>query len=870
MEKATKVYLKDYSPSPFLVDKIDLKFDIKRDETIVTSILKIYKNIEVADETTPFVLDKGDFQIASVIANGMVLLPEEYESGEDYFKLASTPDEFDLEITSILKPHENTSLEGLYQSGNSLCTQCEAQGFRKITPFPDRPDVMAVYSCTIIADKTLFPVLLSNGNLIDSGNLEDNRHFVRWEDPFKKPSYLFALVAGDLAHIHDQFTTKSGRSVDLKIYSEKQNIDQCQHAMKSLKQSMTWDEDRFGLEYDLDLYQIVAINDFNAGAMENKGLNIFNSKYVLAKPETATDDDFMNVQGVIGHEYFHNWTGNRVTLKNWFQLSLKEGLTVFRDQEFSSDLNSRGVKRISCIRNLRAFQFPEDAGPMTHPVRPESYIEMNNFYTMTVYEKGAELVRMIHQIIGEEQFQKGMKIYFEKFDGNAVTTEDFVTVMEEASNIDLTQFKRWYSQSGTPTVKISRSYDNKTKTLQITFEQKTTADRNQKEKLPLHIPVKLNIIDNAGNELLADDQNLIELKKEKEKFSFKNIPPKSLPSLFREFSAPVKIKTDFSETDLAFLMANDTDYFNRWDAAQTLFINEIKQLISTIESGKTLVVSNSLTQAFKKALTTQNTDRSFLTKMLSLPLESELKDHFNPINVAAIHEARNFLEKQLALELKNELIDTANLCNNADPFSIAHSDIADRSLKNLCLGYIGNIKEDDTTLLILDHYSTAKNMTDEMACFSILSKINADIKARAVNQFYTKWQNDKLVLDKWFAVQAGSHLSDTLNIVQSLCNHPDFSMMNPNKVRSLIYIFALYNPINFHREDGSGYRFVSDKIIELDGINHQIAARLSGCFNHWKKYDGQRKELMKKELKKIVSYPTLSKNVYEIVSRALE
>ncbi len=459
MKKPKKTYLKDYKPYEFIIDKVDLTFDIKDNQTIVTSQLNIHKNLEIADKTTSLVFNKGEFEITSVIANSMVLLPREYEVGNDYFKLAKTPDKFELEITSVLKPHKNTSLEGLYKSGKIFCTQCEAQGFRKITPFPDRPDVMAIFSCTLIADKSKYPVLLSNGNLVESGDLGDDRHYVKWEDPFKKPSYLFALVAGDLEWIHDQFKTKSGRIVDLKIYSEKENIDKCGHAMKSLKDAMGWDERRFGLEYDLDLYQIVAINDFNAGAMENKGLNIFNSKFVLANPQTATDEDYYNIQGVIGHEYFHNWTGNRVTLKNWFQLSLKEGLTVFRDQEFSSDLNSRGVKRVSCVRNLRAFQFPEDSGPMSHPVRPESYIKMDNFYTMTVYEKGAELVRMIHQLIGEKKFLKGMNLYFKKFDGMAVTIEDFVDVMAQASGLDLEQFTLWYSQSGTPVVKMTRKYD---------------------------------------------------------------------------------------------------------------------------------------------------------------------------------------------------------------------------------------------------------------------------------------------------------------------------------------------------------------------------------------------------------------------------
>ncbi|MFH2060890.1 MAG: aminopeptidase N [Pseudomonadota bacterium] len=870
MKKPIKNYLKDYRPADFIIDYVDLTFDIDDEKTIVTSVLKIRKDPSIADKTTPLVFDKGDFKITHVVANGMVLLPGEYESGDDFFKLNQTPDKFELEITSVLEPHKNTTLEGLYKSGNIFCTQCEAQGFRKITPFLDRPDVMAIYSCTIIADKDKYPVLLSNGNLLDSGVLEDNRHYARWVDPFKKPSYLFALVAGDLAHISDDFTTRSGRVIDLKIYSEKENIGQCDHAMKSLKQSMKWDEERFGLEYDLDLFQIVAINDFNAGAMENKGLNIFNSKYVLADPKSATDDDFMNIQGVIGHEYFHNWTGNRVTLKNWFQLSLKEGLTVFRDQEFSSDLNSRGVKRISCVRNLRAFQFPEDAGPMTHPVRPESYIKMDNFYTMTVYEKGAELVRMIHLLIGENLFQKGMTLYFDKYDGMAVTIEDFVGIMQEASGIDLAQFKRWYVQSGTPIVNVKREYNPTDQTLTLTFSQHTKPDRNNKIKLPFHIPVGFGIIDKDGKDITPDGKKLLELKKEKQTFLFDNIPKHSLPSVFRQFSAPIKITTDLSNEDLAFLMAHDTDDFNRWDAAQTLFFNELTTLVTCFQKNKKPEVTKHIADAFKKALTDPKIDRAFLAKMLSLPLETEIKDHFDSIDVTAIHDARIFLEKSLAKQLKNELLIIVKACSNADPSSISHNAMADRSLKNLCLSYLGSLKEPDTTQLIKQHFDSAKNMTDEMAAFKILCEINLETKNQAVQYFFSKWQHDKLVLDKWFAVQAASMLPDTLDQVKSLCDHADFSMTNPNKVRSLIYMFALHNPILFHREDGKGYGFIADKIIELDSINHMVAARLSLCFNHWKRYDEKRKALMKKELERILCIQSLSKNVYEIVSRALE
>lgn len=869
MEKPKTIYLKDYKPPEFFVDHVDLIFDIADDLTKVTSKLKIRKNKDVADEQTPLVFDKGRFEICSVVADGMLLLPEEYRAGDDFFKLLKTPDRFTLEIVSILAPEKNTSLEGLYMSGDTLCTQCEAQGFRRITPFPDRPDVMAVYSCTIIADRDKYPILLANGNLVKSGNLDNNRHYVRWEDPFKKPSYLFALVAGNLSCLEDQFITCSGKTVDLKIYSEQENIDKCDHAMRSLQQAMRWDEDRFGLEYDLDLYQIVAINDFNAGAMENKGLNIFNSKYVLANPTTATDDDFMNIQAVIGHEYFHNWTGNRVTLKNWFQLSLKEGLTVFRDQEFSSDLNSRAVERITNVKNLRASQFPEDAGPMSHPVRPESYIKMDNFYTMTVYEKGSELIRMIHQLIGESDFRRGMDLYFERFDGMAVTTEDFVSVMETVSRLDLSQFKLWYSQSGTPIVTLTRSYDLKLQTLTLVFEQTTPPDRNQEEKLPLHIPVQFGIMDGKGNDITPKGMTLLELKSKKDTFIFENLGPDSYPSVFRQFSAPVKLVTDFSDADLACLMAHERDEFNRFDAAQTLFIKEIQTLVSKIQKNDPLDISPILIQSFKTALNDSKSDRAFLAKALALPQENEIKDYYECIDVTSIHKARAYLKKELALGLRNQFMEKIEQCSSLDPLSISPEAIADRSLKNLCLSYIGSIGEEQTTDFIRQKFETAQNMTDEYATLKILSQIDSAVKQTGMDIFYKKWQQDKLVLDKWFAVQAASSLPDTLEQVQSLLTHPDFTIANPNKVRSLIYMFALQNPVNFHRSDGNGYRFIADQIIALDAINQQVAARLSSCFNHWKKYDDTRRPLMKKELERILSIQTLSKNVYEIVSRAL-
>ncbi len=878
MKKHKRKYLKDYKPPEYLIDKIDLLFELNEDLTRVISTMKIRRNTKVADKNTPLVFDCrcGPSNIDSVIADDMVLRPDEYEINDDFFILPKVPEKFTLEITSILDPEHNTSLEGLYKSGNTFCTQCEAEGFRKITCFPDRPDVMTCFSCIITADKIKYPVLLSNGNLIKKGDLPNGRHYAQWKDPFKKPSYLFALVAGDLICIEDSFTTCSGRDIVLRIYVEYENRNKCEYAMKSLKQAMKWDEERFGREYDLDLYQIVAVNDFNMGAMENKGLNVFNSKYVLAKPETATDTDFMNIQGVIAHEYFHNWTGNRITLRNWFQLSLKEGLTVFRDQEFSSDMNSRGVKRIMDVKKIRVFQFPEDSGPMAHPVRPESYIEMNNFYTTTVYNKGAELIRMIFQILGKATFRQGMDLYFEKFDGMAITIEDFIQVMENVSKMDLSQFRLWYSQSGTPIVEIKREYDAAHRKLSLHFNQYINPDKNQQEKKPMHIPVKIGFINRDGTDIteniLGPDSILpLHLKAKQETFVFKNVPAGTIPSVFREFSAPVKIENDLSAEELAFLMANDKDEFNRWDAGQQLFLRELISFVDMIHNGENLpAVSDNLIMTFKKALMDIDADRALLAAILTIPNEHEIAEHFDIIDVNAIHDAWLFLKRTMAEKFKNEFWSIAEKCSGSESLDMSREAMADRSLKNLALSYLGVIGTEDIAEMIYNRFLRAVTMTDEIAALSILCNMNSKFTEQSIEKFYLKWKSDPLVIDKWFEVQAGSMLSDTLEKVEKLVCHPDFSLNNPNRVRSLIGIFASQNPINFHRSDGAGYTFVSDRIIELDSINPQIAARLVSAFNNWKRYDQDRKIKMRKELDRIMSSPSLSTDVYEIVSNVLK
>ena len=869
MKKHEPKYLKDYRPPAYWIDSINLQFDLHEEEVFLTSFMKIRRNQEQAGEHTPLILDCKEPDILSVVAGDMVLLPGEYEVGKEYFKLNRVPDVFTLEIKNRLKPQENTSLEGLYKSSGTFCTQCEAEGFRKITCFPDRPDVMTCFSCTITADRDKYPVLLSNGNLIKKGELENNRHYVTWEDPFRKPSYLFALVAGDLVCIEDNFTTCSGRDITLHIYVEAENKDKCAHAMASLKQSMAWDEKRFGREYDLDLYQIVAVNDFNMGAMENKGLNVFNSKYVLARPETATDQDFMNIQGVIGHEYFHNWTGNRVTLQNWFQLSLKEGLTVFRDQEFTADLNSRAVKRIVDVKNLRTLQFPEDAGPMAHPVRPESYIEMNNFYTMTVYEKGAEIIRMIFELLGKERFREGMDLYFKRFDGQAVTTEDFVQTMEDASGMDLSRFRLWYSQSGTPRITIGRSYDEKKQQLTITVSQKTLPDHNQEHKESLHIPIKFGLMDRDGNDITPPDRTLLELKSANQQWIFDDVPQGAVPSLFRGFSAPVIMKTDFSHGELAFLMAHDTDAFNRWDAAQQLYFRELDSLISSFQNQETPTVSTHLIQAFKKALETPGIDRALTAKTITLPGENEIGEKYEIINVDVIHRARQFMKKTIAMHLEATLMDIIKICSTTDPKDLSHNAMADRSLENAALSYVASLGTPASEKVIQHHFTTAGNMTQEIFSLELLCDMDPALAEPALEQFYEKWHTDPLVIDKWFSVQASATRPGTLENIKALCLHPAFTWKNPNRIRSLIGVFGMANPFVFHQIDGEGYRFFADQIIHLDKINPQVTARMVSAFNRYKRYDPARRELMQIQLQRIHEVQGLSRDVYEIVSRTL-
>ncbi|MBU0995846.1 MAG: aminopeptidase N [Proteobacteria bacterium] len=878
MQQPETKYLKDYKRPAYKVETIDLTVELFDQYASVTSEMKVTRDAS-ADITTPFEMDGKDLELVSLELDNRLLSADDYQLTAESLKLANLPVTFSLAIKTRIVPHTNTSLEGFYKAGASFLTQCEAEGFRRITFFPDRPDVMSIYTCTLIADKTRYPVLLSNGNLVKTGELDDNRHFATWHDPFRKPSYLFAMVAGNFVCVEDIYTTSFGKEVALKFYTEKENADKCDHAIRSLQKAMKWDEDVFGLVYDLDIYMVVATSEFNMGAMENKGLNIFNSKFVLAKQETATDIDFQDIERVIAHEYFHNWTGNRVTVCNWFQLSLKEGLTVFRDQEFSSDMGSRAIKRISDVRVLRAAQFAEDEGPMAHPVRPESYIEMNNFYTVTVYNKGAEVIRMIHTILGYDHFRNGMDLYFERHDGKAVTIEDFAAAMEDASGVDLTQFRLWYSQAGTPRISVERSYNKEKEEYALTITQSLPDTPGQAHKRPMLIPMKLALLSKEGRELpltlLNDDsknsgttERVISLTKESETFTFAGMDKEPVPSLFRGFSAPVRVDEGYTDSERIFLLANDSDAFNRWDASQKLFTEHILMMVKQIGDRKPFGVSGELTDAIRKTLLHPELDRALIAQILTVPTETELGDQMKTIAVDGIHDAREFFIKTLGERLYDDLKDVYDRLEETGEYTIDGDSIARRSLKNKALFYLS--KTEKGRSLVIDAFSKASNMTDEISALTFLADMNVPEREQAIDRFYEKWRKDTLVLDKWFSVQAGSQMPGTLDQVKRLMNHEAFSIKNPNKVRSLMGMFCMSNPFYFHASHGEGYQFLADIVIELDSINPSMAARLSAGFNKWNRYDENRKQQMKKELERIKATPSLSKGVYEIVTRALK
>lgn len=863
-------YRQDYQAPDYTITEIDLDFNLDPVKTVVTAVSKVKR---LNPQSSTLELNGEDLSLVSLEVDGKAW--QDYKESEGKLIIESLPESFTLRIVNEISPEKNTALEGLYVSGEALCTQCEAEGFRHITYYQDRPDVLARYTTTITADKSRYPYLLSNGNRIAEGELEDGRHWVKWEDPFPKPSYLFALVAGDFDVLKDSFVTRSGREVALELFVDKGNLDRTPWAMQSLKNAMKWDEERFGLEYDLDIYMIVAVDFFNMGAMENKGLNVFNSKYVLAKSETATDKDYLNIESVIGHEYFHNWTGNRITCRDWFQLSLKEGLTVFRDQEFSSDLGSRSVNRINNVKVMRSAQFAEDASPMAHPIRPDKVIEMNNFYTLTVYEKGSEVIRMIHTLLGEEMFQAGIQLYVHRHDGSAATCDDFVQAMEDASNVDLSLFRRWYSQSGTPVLTVRDEYSPEKQQYTLHVSQMTPPTADQAEKKPLHIPLDIELYDEQGGIItLKRDgsvvNSVLNITQETQTFVFDEVTRRPVPSLLREFSAPVKLDYNYTDEQLAFLMQHASNEFARWDAAQQLINNYVKINVAHYQNGEALVLPESVVDAFRGVLLSDSIDPALVALILTLPSENELAELFTVIDPVAIHEVVNFIHHQLAVEMHDELLSVYRSIN-IDGYRVDHQDIAKRSLRNICLQYLA--AGDDSELankLVLEQYQSADNMTDSLAALTAANESQLACKEQLMADFDERWHHDGLVMDKWFTLQGANPAKEALTNVRELLNHRSFSMSNPNRVRSLVGAFTAGNPVNFHAEDSSGYQFLYEILVDLNTRNPQVASRLIEPLIRLKRYDAKRQAQMRKVLEQLKALDNLSGDLFEKITKALE
>ncbi len=882
------IYLKDYRAPDYLIEQTHLRVDIGEEVTRVNADLKLKRNPGAEQEVPELVLSGSDMTLRSIAIDGRVLEPHEYRLDDESLTLIKPPEEFLLQTEGEIKPQLNTSLEGLYKSRTMYCTQCEAEGFRKITWYLDRPDVMSEFTATVVADKKRCPVLLANGNLIEQGELEAGRHFATWHDPHLKPAYLFALVAGDLENIQDSFTTVSGREVTLQIFVEEKDLDKCDHAMTSLKNAMRWDEEKYGREYDLDIFMIVAVDDFNMGAMENKGLNIFNTACVLAKPETTTDAGFQRVESVVAHEYFHNWSGNRVTCRDWFQLSLKEGFTVYRDSIFSADMGSPTVKRVEDVTMLRTLQFAEDAGPMAHPVRPDSYIEIGNFYTLTIYEKGCEVVSMLANLLGPELFRKGTDLYFERHDGQAVTTEDFVAALEDASGRDFTQFKRWYSQAGTPRLEVTDSYDPEAGEYSLTIQQSCPPTPECQNKKPFHIPVAMGLLGTAGtlpiklkgaepNPDTSDNTHqVLELTEAEHTFVFEGLNEKPVPALLRDFSAPVKLRYDYSRDDLMQLMSREDDGFCRWDASQQLagrVIEDIKQAYLRGDDIASFAIDTRLVEAFRSVLEDKSLDQAMVALMLTLPSEAYLSEQAEVIEVEAIHHSREALRVILARELKSEFEAVYQAYDHGQPYKPSADAIANRAIKNLALDYLILLGDETTIDACEAQYRQANNMTDALTALTkIVNSSYESAQARKdtlLDDFYNQWQHESLVVDQWLRVQATSRLPDTAERVIALESHPAFDPLNPNKIRSLISAFANANAINFHAPSGEGYKFLVDHVIRLNSENPQIAARLITPLTRWRKYPTERAEQMRAQLERILEQPKVSKDVYEMVSKSL-
>ena len=890
----TVIYLKDYQVPPWLIDETHLHVHIKNKVTVVSARLLVRRNPASAEQSAVLTLNGSpELETEEIAVDGRPLSSNEYQIEDSNLMIPNIPDACEISTRLAIKPQENTALEGLYKSGDIFCTQCEAEGFRNITWYIDRPDVMARFTTTIEAKKSAYPVLLAGGNDIDRGE-KAGRHWVTWQDPFPKPAYLFALVAGDLQHLADEFVTASGRKVSIRIYTEAHNLDKLDFAMESLKKAMRWDEEVYGREYDLDIFMIVAVDSFNMGAMENKGLNIFNTSCVLAHPDTTTDAAYQRVEAVVAHEYFHNWSGNRVTCRDWFQLSLKEGFTVFRDQQFSSAMGSPVVCRIDQVTTLRSVQFPEDAGQMAHPIRPASFMEINNFYTPTVYEKGAEVVRMIYSLLGPSLFRKGSDLYFERHDGQAVTTEDFVTAMEDASGADLEQFRLWYEQAGTPVLDVTGTWNEARQTFTLKVDQSCPATPGQDSKQPFHLPLAVGLLDAKGVDMPlelvghaaagASEQAeepgttlVLNITQPSEEFVFGNVQTRPVPSLLRGFSAPVRLNYDYSRDDLMFLMSHDADGFNRWEAGQRLGVSILEAMVAQIEQGQPLTVDQRLISALEANLIQAidqhedpALDKAMIAQMLILPDETWLANLAQVANVDAIHQAREAARETIA-DTMPDLLKTVYQKNRSSVDEITASAVARRSLKNLALSYL--VYDESNLPLAVGQYESATNMTDAVAALRALVNVGypaaRGAREAALAHFHERWSREPLVIDQWFSLQASCQLPGTLTQVKALLKHPDFDIKVPNRMRALVAAFAMANPVNFHQLSGEGYEFLADRVLELNTINPQMAARILTPLTRWSKYDLPRQQLMKEQLGRIQSAPDLSRDVFEVVDKSL-
>ena len=855
----TTIYLKDYQPPAFNVTTVDLSFDLYDDHALIKNKMCLTRQ-----HPGDLHLYGEELELVSIELNGSPLQTSAYQfQGQDLI-LTSCPDEFTLNIVTRIHPQDNTKLSGLYRSNHLFCTQCEAEGFRRMTFFPDRSDVLAMYTTRISAAKASYPILLSNGNLIESGETDDGRHWVVWQDPFKKPSYLFALVAGNLACVTDHFITCSGKTVELRIYVEPGNEDKCEHAMVSLKKSMRWDEEKYGREYDLNIFMIVAVSDFNMGAMENKGLNIFNSKYILARPDTATDQDYAGIESVVAHEYFHNWTGNRITCRDWFQLSLKEGLTVFRDQEFSRDMNSRDVNRILDVKTLRNIQFPEDMGRMAHPVRPESYQEINNFYTATVYNKGAEVIRMQQTLLGDAGFRQGMDLYFERHDGQAVTIDDFVAAMEDANKVDFTQFKRWYSQAGTPEVSVTSEYQNGT--LSLSFTQSCLPTPECQEKLPFHIPIRIALFDNQGNPV-SIPVDVMELRETNQTFHIEGLEAKPIVSFLRDFSAPIVLHRQCNQSDWLDLLRFETNGFAKWDAAQNLALACLTQCYNSprIE----WAISSELLNAYQEILNHDALDPALRAELLTPPTYEDVASKLIQVDVDRVEAARDFFRAELGRALLPHARNLYQTLWAEEDHTMNGLAYGRRKLRNVCLSFMMKADEAATIRRCNEQFSAAQTMTDQIASLALLvNSSHTPSRQQAIQAFYQQWRKEELVMDKWFSLQASCELPGALIQVKALLSHPDFNIKNPNKVRALIGAFTQANPRHFHAKDGSGYAFLTEMLLKLDKINPQISARLATPFTRWQRLDMLRQNRIKRQLKTLIAND-LSRDLRELVEKSL-